>query len=70
MKVKLIEDGTIVDVDDCWGERLVEQGKAVLPSLTEKPVKAEVTVTDKVPDTAKADEKAKAEPEKKAGKKR
>ena len=65
MKIKLIADGSVAEVEDSWGERLIEQGKAVLPEA--KQAKAEVAVTDKVPEGKT--EAPKAEP-KKAGKKR
>jgi len=72
VKIRLIETGEITEVEDTWGERLIEHGKAV-PAVeeTRKPAKAEVTVTDKVPDDAKAETETKAEPARKnAGKKR
>ena len=71
MKIQLIATGEIEEVDGLWGERLVEQGKAlpVIPKA-EKPKKAEVTVTDKVPETVKTEEGTKSELAKKAGKKR
>lgn len=78
MKVKLIEKGEIAEVSDLYGERLIEQGKAV-PALTIPEPKAEVTVTDHVPhqdaeetaeNGASAEEGAKTAATKKAGKKR
>ena len=39
MKIKLIETGKVIGVDDSYGMRLYEQGKAEL--VPEKPVKAE-----------------------------
>ena len=68
MKVKMIETGEIADVEDSWGERLLEHGKAILP---EKPAKAKMTVADKVPaaETKTENAEPKAD-EKKAGKKR
>ena len=71
MRIQLIKTGEIEEVDGLWGERLIEQGKALpVTPKAEKPKKAEVTVTDKVPETAKAAAAPKAEPAKKAGKKR
>lgn len=70
MRVKLIENGEVIVVDETYGERLVEQGKAVPAGLMTKPAKAEVSVTDKVPEDAKAEEGTKTETAKKAGKKR
>lgn len=70
MKVKLIETGKIAEVEDTWGERLIEQGKAN-PVCRIPEEKAEVTVTDKLPDSADdAKDGEKAETAKKAGKKR
>ena len=70
MKIKLIETGEIAEVENTWGERLIEHGKAI---PLKAPEKAEVTVADKLPE-AEAEEPAEAEekPEtaKKAGKKR
>ena len=42
MRIKHIADGRIETVEDCWGERLIEQGKAVpakaeSASVTAKP---------------------------------
>ena len=68
MKVKMIETGEIADVEDSWGERLLEHGKAILP---EKPAKATVTVADKIPEAeAKAEAEEPKADTKKAGKKR
>ena len=68
MKVKMIETGEIADVEDSWGERLLEHGKAILPG---KPAKAKMTVADKVPAAeAKAENAEPKADEKKAGKKR
>lgn len=71
MKVKLLENGGIAEVEDSWGERLIEQGKAVLPEPEKarvvKAVLAQTTVTDTVPETV---DEPKAEGAKKAGKKR
>lgn len=68
MKVKLLETGAIAEVEDSWGERLLEQGKAILPEPEKaKAPKAEVAVKDTVPETEEA---PKAGGEKKAGKKR
>ena len=71
MKIKLIETGEIEEVSELWGERLFEQGKAEIIGRESKPAKAEVTVTDKLPEGADdAKDGAKAETVKKAGKKR
>jgi hypothetical protein len=70
MIIRMIDSGEIVEVEDSWGERLYEHGKAEPVSLKSGKPKAEVTVTDKVPEPANAEEEAKAEPAKKAGKKR
>ena len=68
MKVKLLKTGEIAEVEDSWGERLLEQGKAILPEPAKANApKAEVTVKDTVPETVEA---PKAEEGKKAGKKR
>ena len=59
MRIKHIADGRIETVEDCWGERLIEQGKAV-------PAKAETaSVTDKAAKSA-----ARAETAKKPGDKK
>ena len=72
MIIKIIETGEIVDVDDIWGERLIEQGKAEPAGLESEPAKAEATVADETPDSAEepAQDDAKADTAKKAGKKR
>ena len=45
MKVKLIKTGEVVEVNDSYGERLIEQGKAVLveeaPAAAPEPVEAQ-----------------------------
>ena len=71
MIVKLLETGEIQEVENLWGERLIEQGAAVpAPAKPRKPAKAEVSVADKVPAAAETKaEEPKAET-KKAGKKR
>ena len=81
MKVKLTENGEIAEVEDSWGERLIEHGKAV-PAGEEKKPKAEVIVADKLPEDQEANESAtgafapsdangpKTQAAKKAGKKR
>ena len=48
MRIKHIADGRIETVEDCWGERLIEQGKAVpakaeSASVTAKPAAQEGT---------------------------
>ena len=45
MKVKMIADGAVAEVNDSYGARLIEQGKAVIPpKAKEKPTKAEKPV--------------------------
>ena len=59
MKIKHISDGRIETVEDCWGERLIEQGKAL-------PAKAEnASVTDEEAKPAAQTETAKKPGEKK-----
>lgn len=36
MKVLILADGKIAEVNDSYGARLLEQGKAVIPAKTEK----------------------------------
>jgi len=70
MKIRMIDTGETAEVENSWGERLIEHGKAEPVSPKPEKPKAEVAVTDKVPEPAKAEEAAKAEPAKKARKSR
>lgn len=65
MRIRMIVTGEIIEAEDSWGERLIEQGKAVPAAPKPAKPKAETTVTDRVPDSA-----PKAGTAKKAGKKR
>ncbi|MBQ9741369.1 MAG: hypothetical protein IJV91_10605 [Kiritimatiellae bacterium] len=40
MRVKYIKTGAVVEVNDCYGARLVEQGKAVPVSEQDFPMNA------------------------------
>ena len=43
MKVKILKTGGIIDVNDTYGARLIEQGEAVLAKFQPAPKKAEET---------------------------
>ena len=71
MKIKLTQTGEITEVSALYGERLIEQGKA-LPAGTEpEPDKADKPAANEPPeDSGEPAEGANPEPAKKPGKKR
>lgn len=72
MKLTILETGETAEVEQAYGERLVEQGKAV---AAPRAGKAEVATAKKVPETEEpgvnaGNESGAKETAKKAGKKR
>ncbi len=53
MKVLMIRSKTLVEVNDAYGERLIEQGEAVLPGKEPEAPKAEAPKEEAAPKTEK-----------------